>query len=225
MKNIEVQAGVDGGSSAPFIPDVKYLGEQNALTVFELIRVLEPVSRADLTRETGIKPAALTGLVRYLIEEGLVVECEKQFSGIQGGRPSRMLRVNSGAHAVIGLDIEPDHLRMVVTDLGGAALQYKQISWNRYEEPERLFDQVRSWYRNINTGKAGVVGVGVSCAGLIEEENGVLISSTNMPKWKNVPIRKRLEEIFKVPVQIGRSIHQVAWAEHWFRNDPEGGDN
>ena len=56
-----------------FTPDVKYLGSINALAVMEIIRVLGPISRAELARQSHFKPAARTGLVRYLLEEGLVV--------------------------------------------------------------------------------------------------------------------------------------------------------
>ena len=68
-----------------------------------------------------------------------------------------------------------------------------------------------------------VVRVGASCAGLLDEPNGIVLGSTNMPKWKNVPVRTWLEEIYGVPAHIGRSIHQAAWAEHWFREENGSG--
>ena len=62
-----------GDSEAAFTPDVHYLGAMNALAVMEIIRVLGPISRAELARQSQFKPAALTGLVRYLVNEGLVI--------------------------------------------------------------------------------------------------------------------------------------------------------
>lgn len=206
-----------------FTPDVNYLGAFNALSVMELIRVLGPVSRADLARRTQFKPAALTGLVRYLMEEGLVIECEEIRSGSQGGRPARLLRVNSGSKAVLGIDIEPDHLRMAVADLSGAILNYRQTVCDRQQSPEATFRLIETISREMGLREGAVVGVGVSCAGLLDEQQGIVLGSTNLPKWKNVPVQSRLEEMFSVPVQIGRSIHQAAWAEHWFRDEAESG--
>lgn len=209
--------------SRAFTPDVNYLGAMNALTVMEAIRVLGPVSRAELARQTQFKPAALTGLVRYLIQEGLVIECEETRSGHQGGRPARLIRMNSGSKAVLGIDIEPDHLRIAVTDLGGAILNYRQTVCDRHLEPEATFRLIETLSREMGVKKGSIVGVGVSCAGLLDEEKGILIGSTNLPKWKNVPLRAWLESFFGTPVQIGRSIHQASWAEHWFRDEKGGG--
>ncbi len=204
-------------------PDVKALGAYNALSVLELVRVLGPISRADLARRTSFKSAALTGLVRYLIEEGLLIETEETRTGARAGRPGRLLQVNSSLKSVLGIDIEPDHLRVAVTDLGGAILSYRQIVCNRQQDPETTFELIKSVSRDMGVKSGDVVRVGASCAGLLDEPNGIVLSSTNLPKWKNVPVRAWLEEIFAVPAHIGRSIHQAAWAEHWFRDENSSG--
>lgn len=206
-----------------FTPDVNYLGAINALAVMEIIRVLGPISRAELARQSQFKPAALTGLVRYLVDEGLVIESEEMRTGASSGRPARLLRVNSSSKSVLGIDIEPDHLRFAVTDLSGAILNYRQIVCDRHQAPEATFELIKSVSREIGVKPGSIVRVGASCAGLLDEPNGVLLGSTNLPKWKNVPVREWLEEIYQVPADIGRSIHQAAWAEHWFRDENEPG--
>ena len=206
-----------------YTPDVNYLGSINALAVMEIIRVLGPISRAELARQSHFKPAALTGLARYLLDEGLVVECEEPRTTRSSGRPSRLLRINSASKSVLGIDIEPDHLRIAVTDLGGAILNYRQILCDRQQAPERTFELIRSITRDMGAEQGAIVRVGASCAGLLNEPAGVVLSSTNLPGWKNVPVRQWLEEMFQVPVDIGRSIHLAAWAEHWFREESEGG--
>lgn len=212
-----------GHSEGAFTPDVHYLGAMNALAVMEIIRVLGPISRAELARQSQFKPAALTGLVRYLVTEGLVIESEEQRPATSSGRPARLLRVNSSAKSVLGIDIEPDHLRFAVTDLSGAILNYRQIVCDRQQAPESTFDMIRSISAEMGVKRGSIVRVGSSCAGLLDEPAGVVLSSTNLPKWKNVPVRQWLEDIFEVPSDVGRSIHQAAWAEHWFREENEAG--
>lgn len=204
-------------------PDVKALGAFNALAVLELVRVLGPISRADLARRTSFKSAALTGLVRYLIEEGLMIEAEESRSGSRAGRPARLLRINSASKSVAGIDLEPDHVRIAITNLEGAILSYRQTVVDRNAEPEKVFQLIASLGREMGIGKDTLAGVGLSCAGLLDEENGVLLGSTNMPRWKNVPVRQKISELFGVPVQMGRSIHQAAWSEHWFRQESDSG--
>ena len=211
------------GFERAFTPDVHYLGEMNALAVMEIIRVLGPISRAELARQSQFKPAALTGLVRYLVSEGLVIESEEQRNGTSSGRPARLLRVNSSAKSILGIDIEPDHLRFAVTDLSGAILNYRQIVCDRHQTPEVTFALIKTITQEMGVKPGGIVRVGASCAGLLDETNGVLLGSTNLPKWKSVPVRQRLEDLFGVQADIGRSIHQAAWAEHWFRDENEPG--
>jgi predicted NBD/HSP70 family sugar kinase len=59
------------------------------------------------------------------------------------------------------------------------------------------------------------LGVGLSLPGLIDRENGVLLGSTNMPRWRNVPIAETLERSLKLPVKVERSIHLAAYHERW----------
>ncbi len=204
-------------------PDVKALGAYNALSVLELVRVLGPISRADLARRTAFKSAALTGLVRYLIEEGLLIESEEQREGVRAGRPARLLRINASSKNILGIDLEPGHLRIALADLGGAILNYRQTAVDRLRDPEHIFSLIDGLTREMGVKPGSIVGVGASCAGLLDEANGILLGSTNLPQWKNVPIRQKLESMFGVPVQVGRSIHQAAWAEHWFRDETETG--
>ncbi|HRJ72172.1 MAG TPA: ROK family protein, partial [Terrimicrobiaceae bacterium] len=166
---------------------------------------------------------ALTGLVRYLMEEGLVIESEETRAAPSSGRPARLMQINSSARSVLGIDIEPDHLRIAVTDLGGAILNYRQIVCDRQQTPEARFALIKTVTRDMGVKPGSVVRVGASCAGLLDEPNGILLGSTNLPKWKNVPVRDWLEEIYGVPANIGRSIHQAAWAEHWFREESGSG--
>ncbi|MFV0416437.1 MAG: ROK family protein [Chthoniobacterales bacterium] len=200
-------------------PTVNDLGAANALEALDVIRVLGPISRASLARRSQFKPAALTKLIRYLIRDGLVIETEKTRPLSTGGRPGRLLQINKSAKPLLSIDIEPDHLRVALVDLGGAVLNSRQVNYDRHQSPEATLELIRSVTESMGIGPDDIVRVGVSCAGLIDEKKGILIGSTNLPKWKDVPIRAWLKEMFKVPVNIGRSIHLAAWAEHWFRAD------
>jgi predicted NBD/HSP70 family sugar kinase len=63
--------------------------------------------------------------------------------------------------------------------------------------------------------------VGVSLPGLIDRENGLLLSSTNMPRWRNVPIASILARELGLPVRVERSAHLAALYEKWVRPNPQ----
>jgi predicted NBD/HSP70 family sugar kinase len=65
------------------------------------------------------------------------------------------------------------------------------------------------------TSLSKVLGVGVSLPGLIDRDRGMLISSTNMPQWHNVPMAALLSSEFKLPVKVEGSVHLAACHENW----------
>src|ERR1700722_18094210 len=94
---------IAGRQDLALTADVNALGEMNATNVIEAIRLLAPISRADLARRTQLKPPALSGIVRYLLDENLVIEGEEVKPGSKGGRPSRLLRLNAGSCNILAV--------------------------------------------------------------------------------------------------------------------------
>ena len=45
-------------------------------------------------------------------------------------------------------------------------------------------------------------GIGIGVPGLIDEENGIVYDLLNISSWKEVHLKKRLEDHFKIPVKI-----------------------
>lgn len=215
-----MQHVLQSGSIRPFglTADVNTLGEVNAANVVEAIRLLAPISRAELARKTRLKPPALSGIVRYLLDERLVIEGEEIRSSTKGGRPSRLLRLNAGARSILAVDFEPDHLRIAITDLNGSILNYRGLVVDRRKPANETLDLLWKTIRDMGGRRDGFAGIGVSCGGLLDERNGVMLSSTNLPGWKNVPLRSLFAQRFDALFTMGRSVHQAAWAEHWFRD-------
>src|SRR5258708_16355236 len=79
--------------------------EINRGVVLNLIRIHQPISRADLARLMGTRRGAVSGLVNQLIEDGAV------FEGATGarkpGRKPTFLYMASRERRVVSLDIPP----------------------------------------------------------------------------------------------------------------------
>ena len=208
-----------GPGSGSSVADVNQLGEANAAAVIEAIRMLAPVSRADLARLTRFKPPTISGIVGQLVNEGLVLEGESERSESGRGRPSRLLRVNAGYRSILAVDIESDHLRAAVTDLNGSILNVRGQFVDRRSSPESTLRKLLEMIGELDPDRNRIAGIGVSCPGMVDEETGTMLGSTNLPAWKNVPLRQFFLEHFNAPVSVGRSIHLAAWAEYWFRKD------
>jgi glucokinase len=61
-------------------------------------------------------------------------------------------------------------------------------------------------------GARRVAAAGVAVPGLIDEENGVALMSVNL-EWKNVPLRRLLQERLGVPAVVGHDVRTASLAE------------
>ncbi|MEE9202256.1 MAG: ROK family protein [Dehalococcoidia bacterium] len=61
-----------------------------------------------------------------------------------------------------------------------------------------------------------VAGIGIACAGLVEPEKGVVVSSPNLPGWDRVPLRERIEAALGVRTFLDNDANAAALGEHRF---------
>jgi predicted NBD/HSP70 family sugar kinase len=140
--------------------------------------------------------------------------------GTRWGRPPLMLQVNADCKRILAIDLEPDRIRVALTDLLINVLSYHEQPIDRFSEPQQILDLM------VKLGGAALAevdrnqlqGVGVSLPGLIDRDAGVMLGSTNMPKWRDVPVGSFLAEQLDAPVHVDRSIHLAAMYEKW--SDP-----
>lgn len=61
-----------------------------------------------------------------------------------------------------------------------------------------------------------IIGVGVCAPGQIDSLNGLIVSSPNLKRWTNFPVRKRLERCLKLPVTLENDANAAALGEQRF---------
>jgi predicted NBD/HSP70 family sugar kinase len=191
----------------------------NSRLVLGAVRVMQPTYRAAVARQTGLKPATITMIVNALIGEGILRETAEPAP--QGtarfGRPPLMLELNATYKRVLAIDLEPGRIRVALTDLLANVLVYREEVADRLAEPGPAMRAVVALAKQVLSGvrRTDVQGIGVSLPGLIDAERGVLISSTNLPKWRDVPVAEILAEGLKLPVRVERSLRLAAMYEKW----------
>lgn len=193
----------------------------NNRLVLQAIRVMQPTFRAEVARRTGLKPATVTVIVNELLAQQMLSEVPAPVDpGTRWGRPPLMLQVNANAKRILAIDLEPDRIRVALTDLLINVLSYQEQAIDRFSEPDHIVKLMVKLAGSAldDVDRRRLQGIGVSLPGLIDRENGIMFGSTNMPKWRDVPIREMLQDKLKAPVQIERSLHLAAMYEKW--SDP-----
>ena len=107
-----------------------YIGENGTLglmknlnieKVFKMIQLHAPISRATISKRSGLNKATVSSCVAVLIENGLVAE---QGQEMTTGRPSTLLEPKGESGVIMGIEFNVFSLsRILVTDLVGRQLE------------------------------------------------------------------------------------------------------
>jgi predicted NBD/HSP70 family sugar kinase/ribosomal protein S25 len=179
------------------------------------------ISRVQLADKTSLDRSAITQILNYLIEEGLVEEVEKGKPGSKGGRCPIFLQVRYDSHTVIAVEVGLDFMEGVIADLRGHELHRKRQGLQRgeplLEALTRLLDQ---FARDLPDAFAKAVVIGICAPGVVDSEAGIL--RANMyHKWREVMVVEALSELYRKEVFLENDANVGAMGE-LFRLGPSG---
>ena len=184
----------------------------NRQIVLNYVREREPISRAEIARETALQRSTVSAIVDDLQADGLVEEIGEGES--TGGRPPTLLRLRSAGAIAIGVAITPTTTVLATSDLAGRVLKQREFATDR--DYERTLDEIVESIEEILKHNAGTIeGVGLSLPGLIDPATGTAIYVPYF-KWRDAPIAHQLSCAVGLPVTIDNDANAVALAELWF---------
>jgi predicted NBD/HSP70 family sugar kinase len=193
-----------------------HVRRHNLSAVLGLAHRTGGLSRAQLTRATGLNRSTVADLVGELVERQLVVEMEPDSSG-QVGRPSPIVRPNPKAVAV-AMNPEIDAITVGVVGLGAAVL--KRV---RYPTPHRtsakeavaICAAVVEGMRSELDTRYRTVGIGVAVPGLVREHDGLVRLAPHLG-WVDEPLARMLTDATGYPVVAANDASLGALAESAF---------
>ena len=192
--------------------------EINRSVVLNLIRINQPISRADLARLMGTRRGAVSVLVNQLIADGAV------FEGATGeakrGRKPTFLYMESRKRCVVAVDIRPTRTFVMVTDLLGQQLE------ERDQLPDRTRSETpRGRSRETDQRRAGRTPRPRQVRGRRRRRawhGGYRDRSSPVgaePGWRDFSLRDSLAAVVAVPVEIENSGKACALAQLWSTRD------
>ncbi len=208
--------------SASQIGNSELISQVNNRLVLQAVRVMQPTYRAAVARKTGLKPATITVIVNELLAQKLLIEAPDEVNNDRWGRPPLMLAVNGNVKRILAIDLEPDRIRVALTNILVEDLIYTEKFIDRFSKPDAILASIFALCDQVlaSAKRKELLGVGVSLPGLLDMASGTLISSTNMPQWQNVPVQALLQKRLKAPVQIERALHLASLYEEWSNPQP-----
>src|SRR5690242_15963125 len=92
-------------------------GDHNQRVTLHAIRVNGPITRNDLADITGLTPPAIANITRRLLHDQLIMVAGRR-RGVRG-QPATKLVINPDSRFSIGVNIDRDHITLVVLGFDG----------------------------------------------------------------------------------------------------------
>ena len=137
--------------------------EKRNLLMYDLLIKKGVISRAEITKSTGINAVSVSHYVNNFIEKNMALE--KGFDISTGGRKPELVELNSESNYVIGIDIGKTEIRGASANIGLSIKVRKQMAIPSDREVPaaviRLIEEIISATR-IKASDVKAVGVGMS---------------------------------------------------------------
>jgi predicted NBD/HSP70 family sugar kinase len=180
--------------------------------VLELIRENQPISRADLSRRSGLQRSTVSQIVEQLIRERWVREGSVAISA-RGRRPT-MLGLNEEL-GVIAIDIRPVQAIVAVVDLNGRLLSRVQVPITSDPAASiRLVNEAAHRMRDA-LPRFSIQGIGVSLPGRVDPATQRLIFAPNL-RWPDFDLKGAIESKLRLPVKMENAANACLIAELTF---------
>ena len=172
--------------------------------VESVVRQFGPISRARIHDLTQIRPSATSQIVRQLLGEDRLIE-----DGVENGhlgRKGALLRLNENYRSVACVEFDDEAITAGVTDLHPRVLHVRTSPTSLSGGTEGLIRQLisvtRECLKDAGLTTESLVGIGVADPGLVDSRQGVVVTSSTIPFWKEVPLKSIFEREFSVPVLL-----------------------
>ncbi len=194
--------------------DLLTVRRSNRQVIVDAVRRGGPISRAELSRRSQLSKVTVSDVVEDLIGEGYLRDMGPGPADV--GRKPTLLEFVGGSGFVAGLEIAPQYLRVILTDLMGEAVcgDQRNIAVGSAQELLAavcaLISQMRSC---MPSSPYQLLGVGVAVSGLVDYKEGAVLSAPNMP-WAPLSLRDLIEGCLEIPAIIDNEANAAMWYEH-----------
>jgi predicted NBD/HSP70 family sugar kinase len=182
----------------------------NRHLILGLIRARQPISRADLARETGLQRSTVSLITDQLIRQRWVTEGETG-QALRGRKP-RLLYLNVERARILGVDIRPTLTTVAIADPNGRVIAYERVPTAR--KPDVF---VRDLCRRLQSflrahPRITCEGIGITVPGGVDHVRHRLVSAPNLG-WRDIDLKGPVERATGIAVEIENAANACAVAE------------
>jgi predicted NBD/HSP70 family sugar kinase len=191
-------------------------GDHNQRVTLHAIRVNGPITRTDLVDITGLTPPAIANITKRLLSDNLIKEAGRQ-RGARGQPPIKLV-INPDSCFSIGVNVDRDHITLVVLDFEGRvrARASREISFALPETVATFFRRsIGHLLDKADIEVKQLLGIGVAFPDDIQRAE-LPDQPDAYAAWGSVAIDRLLTATLAIPIFVENDAAAAALGEMQF---------
>jgi predicted NBD/HSP70 family sugar kinase len=196
--------------------NLAHAGDHNQRVTLHAVRVNGPVTRSELALKTGLTPAAIANITNRLLKGRLILAAGRLHGA--RGQPATRFVVNPDSCFSIGLNVDRDHVTLVVLDFVGKvrARASREIHFAKPATVRTFFQRtIGQLLAKAGISRNRLVGVGVAFPDDITRAH-LPDQPADYAAWASVRIDDLIRDILGIPVFIENDAAAAAIGEMQF---------
>lgn len=192
--------------------DGAYIKKINRSLILQNIIEHQSISRADLSKITGLNKATISVQVSDLLQKDLIYETKSDNNSI--GRRPILLSLNKEAGYFLGIDFDYKEAEFVISDLLGNIIENKieYFETDKYKDIlSILVEQINGYSKKYSFAKYKLISCVIGIHGTVDKNE--IIQFIPKYQWSNVNLKEELETQIDVPIIIENNVNLSAFAD------------
>lgn len=173
------------------------------------------MSRADLSRETGLTRVTISDLVAEFIADCIVIEMGVRET-VGPGKPPILIDIDRVGHQIIGIDLSaPSAFTGALLSLDGDVIGRREVPRPETPDGDAAYAALLQLARElVADATQPILGVGIGTPGVVRPD-GMVLSSPNLG-WSDLPLEAKLGVDLDLPVLVRNDANAAVLAEYTF---------
>jgi predicted NBD/HSP70 family sugar kinase len=192
-------------------------GDHNQRVTLHAIRVSGPITRAELAKITGLTAPAIANITKRLLVDNLIKGAGRRRGG--RGQPATKLVINPDSWFSIGLNVDRDHVTMLVLDFEGRvrARATREVNFPLPRDVEQFFKKgIGKLLDKAGITAERLVGVGIALPDDMPRAATLPNQPESFAQWGSTDVASLVAGTLSVPVFVENDAAAATMGEMQF---------
>ncbi len=155
------------------------------------------ITKRGLQSETALSWGTVTSVVDLLVNSGFVVPVGKAFTN---GRSATYYAIKTDIDYIVGIDLNTTGLSVISSDCYGRIKKHEQAPADCINADSFLRQMISLTKSVISKTPGHPLGIGIAVQGALDINRGLSSNTYQIPDWKNICLKRIVEENFDTKV-------------------------